>query len=66
MECVVLEFSDTDIELLADKIAPELFTVIFTRANRQYPWNKPLIPSMEILGQKVLEVALSRYYQRCN
>jgi hypothetical protein len=65
MDCLVLDFSEPEIEALADRLANALFAEIYTCALRQYPWNKPVACSMEALGDKVVEVALTKFYQRC-
>lgn len=65
MDCLVLDFLQSEVELLSDRIAHALFTEIYTCALRQYPWKKPVTSSMEALGKMVLEDALTKFYQRC-
>jgi hypothetical protein len=63
---VLLRFSDPEIDSLAGTIADELFAAIYACAVRQYPWDKPVTPSMEALGDKVLRIAAAKFYERCS
>lgn len=64
-DCVALDFSEAAIERLADRVANEIFKEVLVCANRQYPWEEPVAPSMEALGEKVMTVALAKFYQCC-
>ena len=65
MDHEILEMSDREANSLADKIAEELFTAIWTCALQTYPWENDVTSPMEALGRRVLDVALKKFYQRC-
>jgi hypothetical protein len=51
---------------LALGLASGIEAEIHACAVREYPWDKPVTPSMEALGDKVLGVAAAKFYERCS
>jgi hypothetical protein len=63
---IILDFPDQRAEEVADRIATDLFRIIFECANRQYPWRHPVTASMEALAEEILNRARLKFYERCS
>ena len=63
---VVIRFSEEEINSLAGTIAESLFAAIYERAVQQYPWNAPLVAGLEAVADNILNIAATKFYQRCS
>lgn len=59
----VVEFSQSQIEAAAKKIAAEVLHQVSTTANKQFPdrWLEEIAPSMTTVGTDILKRALVRF-----